>query len=198
MKPFSEALSVLFLAFVVIAPTPAIAGPFGIDFGTDISELDVAESKRPGMYKVNPPDPHADFISYTVYASPTWGVCKILAYTQPISTGVYGDELVAVHTNFKERLSTKYGKPSSDYNRAKPESRWAKPKYFMMALEKRERQLAAYWIKADGADIPEDTKAIVLDTIPISLDSAMLTVGYEGTNRRECMDETNRLSDGAL
>ncbi len=96
-------LTVLSLWIFVAFLNCAYAGPFGVEMGMSIKEIDQnAISKNPGLYEVKPPKNHHAFERYFVKVGEKTGLCMIRAAGQQFTTSVYGNEIRDRLTRLKE------------------------------------------------------------------------------------------------
>lgn len=185
---------------VLIVPSPAtMAGPFGLDKGMTLAQIGGAPEKvAPGKWKVTTvPKPHSAFESYIVQVGPSAGLCWIKAIGTNIRTSAYGGEVRSQFSSLKDRLTATYG-TSKDHDFLSPGSMWNEPRYWMMALLKKERYLVSLWDRENGATISDDLGSVGLIATAISTDRAFLAVEYSFSNESECDAEIARTEDDAL
>lgn len=179
--------SILIAALLAIS-IPAQAGPFGLDMGTPLVELNKQMKLKleiTGVYSTpSVPKGHLDFGGYQLIVTPAQGLCKIVAYSQVISTSVYGTELASKFSSLESALSSKYGKPKK-FDFLKGGSIWKEPRDWMAGLLKKERMLVSYWTMKDS-DLPEGIQEIQLKAVAISTEEARVTLGYEFKNFDQC------------
>lgn len=191
--------SILIAALLAIS-IPAQAGPFGLDMGTPLVELNKQMKLKlvsTGGYSTpSVPKGHPYFDDYRLVVAPDQGLCKIIAYSIVISTSVYGTELVDKFSDLESALTTKYGKPEKlDY--LKSGSIWKEPRDWMIGLLKKERTLTSYW-PHKGRELPESIQSIKLDAMAISTEGAMIALIYQFKNFKQCSDRIKSQRDSAL
>lgn len=99
------------LLTILLVAAPCMAGPFGIDSG---SELPPEAEPSPYLrfhYMVDPPTPHPAFERYDVRWHPGYGICSISATTEPLEI-VEGD--LSIRRAFRQlagHLTWLYGEP---------------------------------------------------------------------------------------
>lgn len=187
-------------AVLLSVSVAATAGPFGLDMGTPLSELNKQmklKPEKPALYSTpSVPKAHPDFDDYRLVVTPTHGLCKIIAWSKVISTSVYGTELVSKFSDLESALATKYGNPNRfDYLRNG--SIWNEQRDWMMGLHKKERTLKSYWTNEDR-ELPDSVQAIGLEAMAISTEQAVVKLGYEFKNSDQCIDWIKSQKDSAL
>jgi len=191
--------SILIAALLAIS-IPAQAGPFGLDMGTPLVELNKQMKLKlvsTGVYSTpSVPKGHPDYDDYRLIVAPAQGLCKIYAFSKVISTSVYGTELVDKFSGFESALSTKYGQPEK-FDLLRSGSIWKERQDWMVGLLKKERMLVSYWPKK-ARDLPESIYAIQLKAVAISTEEARVTLGYEFKNFDQCRDSLKAQIDSAL
>ena len=176
----------------------AMAGPFGLEKGMTLKQIDNAQQVAPGKYKVTSvPKPHSAFDTYAVQIGPQSGLCWIKGVGKELRTSVYGLELRSAFNEMKEKLEQAYGKPEV-IDRLLPGSIWDEPKDWMMALIKKERLLAAAWSEKSKATLPIDLQWVGLGARAISTNSGYIAVEYSFINKSDCDAEIAKQEDGAL
>ena len=178
----------------------ATAGPFGLEMGTPLAELNKQMRLTPGkpaLYSTTSvPKAHPDFDDYRLVVTPAHGLCKIIAFTKVISTSVYGTELVSKFSGIESALATKYGN-SKRYDHLRNGSIWNEQRDWMMGLRKKERTLTSYWTN-EGRELPDNVQAIELDAVAINTEQAMVKLVYEFKNSDQCVDWIKSQKDSAL
>ena len=190
--PFFFFFFLLFCSFL-------FAGPFGLDMGMSIKQIDPnAEEIAPYTYKIKSvPKPHSAFESYVVKVSPKCGLCWIKAIGKDISTSTYGIELKSSFYDLKERLEKVYGE-SETTDMLFYGSIWNEPNDWMMGLIKNERILCSFWEKEKGLDLKENIKVVALAAMPINQNKGYLTIEYSFINKDTCDKEISDLEDNAF
>ncbi len=187
-------------AVLLIATIEAKAGPFGLDMGTPLAELNkqmTLKLEKSGFYSTpSVPKAHPDFDDYRLIVTPVHGLCKIVAFSKSISTSIYGTELVSKFSELESALTTKYGN-SKRYDFLRQGSIWNEPRDWMMGLRKKERTLASFWT-SENRELPDNVHTIKLEAFAIGTDKAMLNLGYEFKNSNSCIDWIKSQKDSAL
>lgn len=191
--------SILIAALLAIS-IPAQAGPFGLDMGTPLVELNKQMKLKleiTGVYSTpSVPKGHLDFGGYQLIVTPAQGLCKIVAYSQVISTSVYGTELASKFSSLESALSSKYGKPKK-FDFLKGGSIWKEPRDWMAGLLKKERILSSYWL-IKNLELPDSIRIIQLEAVAISREEARIELLYEFKNFDQCRDWIKSQIDSAL
>jgi len=176
----------------------AMAGPFGLEKGMTLKQIDNAQQVAPGKYKVaSVPKPHSAFGSYIVQIGPQSGLCWIKGIGKDVGTSVYGLELKSAFNQMKEKLEHTYGMPEV-IDRLLPGSIWNEPKDWMMALIKKERLLAAIWSEKSKATLPIDLRSVSLIASAMKTNFGYIAVEYSFINESDCDAEIAKQEDGAL
>ncbi|NCA71008.1 MAG: hypothetical protein EOM91_13050 [Sphingobacteriia bacterium] len=104
-------------ASFLIGLSVATAGPFGFEFGENVSIYQCPELPgNPGYYKcIKAPKPHSAFESYVLKASNSHGICWIKAIGRDINDNSFGSSTKAEVNNLASQLEKKYG--SSEISR---------------------------------------------------------------------------------
>ena len=141
-KPAKIIASAVFILFA----QAAIAGPFGLNMGMTIKQIDAnAKQVEPGIFiTTEVPKPHSGFETYAVKVGSTSGLCWIKAIGKDVSTSVYGFELKLEFKEMEQKLTKAYGK-GEETDLLMPGSIWSEPKDFMAAMAKKERFLMTIW-----------------------------------------------------
>lgn len=96
------------LALFLLATTPALAGPFGIDFGQQARTLKGAYAVGDYFHLLPAPTPDPAFAIYSVHATEAEGVCAILGRSLANERD-YSALTVAAYEAVKADLTAKYG-----------------------------------------------------------------------------------------
>lgn len=137
---------------VVLSIQYALAGPFGIDMGMSINEITKVCKAAPkhlqdDIYEITPPKTNDLFAKYIVRIDSDYGVYWLKAIGKDIYTNGYGDRLISTFNLLVESIRKTYGEESYKKDDLKEGSIWSDPQYFMVALEKGDRELYAMWSK---------------------------------------------------
>lgn len=88
-----------------------MTAPFGIEFGSAISGLEVLEDIGANKYFVTAPRPHPQFTSYIVQASPAFGIVWIKGLSTGFENDPYGHSVRSAVERVAGQLATRYGAP---------------------------------------------------------------------------------------
>lgn len=164
------------------------AGPFGLDMGQDVSQLDgvVQEDLALHMYMTRrPPKPHSAFEAYVLKAPPSTGLCRISAVGKNVSTSVYGYELKSSFENVRDQINKVYGNSKiADFLRH--DSIWDEPNDWLTGLRKKERVLQASWNRSSGARLKDGISEILLSAIAKKNDTGYFVLQYRFENYDAC------------
>ena len=199
-------------AAVILSSSSALAlgqgeapTPFGLRFGMPRAEIEkLAGYKAPTSGQtvaiVDPPQPHPDFVAYGVLASPTHGLCKVVAVGKTLQLNSFGDQIKAAFEETAKSLEGRYGK----FKRAdflKTGSIWNEPDDWSMALAKEERSLAAMWEKPTPAFKACSSKrwpiAARLDSCVSATKAKILTPAEMNSSKRKAKSFKARRTDQA-
>jgi len=194
---WSSLLALASCALAAFAPLTAEAAAFGVEMGTPLSQLRIVETFKGDMYSVAVPSPHSEFESYTVWAPPSHGVCKIIGVGKNHTGDRSGVEIRTVMSEFRKILTEKYGK-SETFDFLESGSIWDEPEDFGMALTKKEYNLATYWTKQVESTMPADVGWIKLEAFAISSSITYLTLVYESSRIEECVAPGSKADRDAL
>jgi len=193
--------NLLFVSFyvVILLPIAAQAGPFGLDMGMSLNDVDPdASQAAPGVYTTTKvPNPHSAFEQYAIKIGPKSGLCWIKAIGKDISTSRYGVELKSAFNEMKERLERGYGENITT-DMLFPRSIWNEPEDFMMGMLKKERFLMAVWDEDSGAQLRENIVQIGLVASALRTTTGYLSVEYSFSNKSACDGEIEEMQDDVL
>lgn len=193
-------LLVTVVAIIMTATsTFAMAGPFGLNMGMSIKQIDPqAKEVAPGKYiTTKVPKPHSSFEKYVVQVGKKNGLCWIKAIGKDIQTSSYGIELKSAFEEMNEKLTKAYGKGETT-DLLMTGSIWNEPNDFMMALIKKERFLMTIWSTEKGSKVDGELKRLGLVASPGGRDKGYLSIEYSFTNEDACEKEIAAQEDSAL
>lgn len=167
----------LFFAFSL----SAAAGPFGIEMGQPLSELDVRE-EGPKPFLNSVPNPHPDFELYAVWASEETGVCSIVAISKEYTNDKYGDDIRDAITRFTKAFDKKYG-PHKTVDLLRSGALWDGPDEWVMSIRQSERFFGAYWEKPQNAP---DLSHIEIQVIALNSDDSVIKLFYQSDKFSQC------------
>jgi len=191
--------TLFFCAAFVLASGAAIAGPFGLEKGTSFAELNKRLKLKPettGIYSTaNPPRAHPDFDDYRMTFAPGVGLCRVIAFSPPVTTNVYGEEAKQKYSTLQSALIQKYGQPNHNFDELRHGSIWSDSKDWTMSLLKTERSLSTFWL---STDLPDSLQSIRLNTVALSTTKVMIVIAYEFDNIQQCTDWRKQQIDSSL
>lgn len=183
------------LALALLA-TPALAGPFGLDFGQRIASLPATGQTAGGIYEVEAPSPHPSFDTYAVRASVKDGVCEIFA-TSPLVDDAYGEKARATYNAVKTALTAKYGPPQEVFERLRAGAIWDGPREWAASVAKGERIHASLLRPGDG-DAADRVRILKLDVMGDGLSDTRLRLQYQGDNFDSCAANIKATQDSVF
>lgn len=183
--------------FLLLFECSAYAGPFGLEMGMSIDEIDrSAKLHVLGRYSVSVPRPHSLFETYGVTVGDD-GLCHIRAISSDIYTNVFGLSLESSFMDIREKIDNVYG--DSDLSDILlPGSIWKDPRDWMMSLVKQERLLSAKWENSNGKNIKGDVSHIVMLAIASDVNNGHMGVDYYFSNFDSCVSDISDNDDGVL
>jgi hypothetical protein len=167
----------LFVFFSLFITAGAFGGPFGIDFGMSLEQVRQISRTTPintenDHYTITPPNTHELFATYVVQIHPTYGVYFIRAISRNISTNRHGTELLTLFNNLVFNIERTYGKYLKR-DTLNPESIFTESQYFMHTLSRGDRELAVFWHRDEGSNMPDD-----LLEISLYVEARISSIGY--------------------
>lgn len=193
-------IAILTLTLFVIFSTAAFAtGPFGLEMGMSLKEIDAnAKQVAPGKYVTTKvPKPHSAFDRYVVQVGKKNGLSWIKGIGKNISTNGYGLAPLNAFDIMDEKLTNQY-KTGEKTNFIVSGGIWSEPQYFMMSLLKNERFFMKIWKTEHGSELKNNIKKVGLLIIPQSQSVGHLALEYYFSNGDACNKEIAALEDGAL
>lgn len=174
-------------------------GPLGVKMGITLDELRNAIELKDGSSRYvwessTSPSPHDSFETYLYTITEETGLCKFAAVGKTIRTSVFGSDLKREFTAMQTALTERYGKPYTKYDSLRRGSIWNESNDWMMALLKKERLLASFWVaepddkSSPKADLPNDIDMIVLEAEAEGTDSGHVVISYAFKNESTCVD----------
>lgn len=179
-----------FIVFAVLAFysfVPVFAGPFGLDMGMTLAQIQQKTGKVPvlsqdDLYEIVPPNANNLFESYMVRVHPKYGIYSIRAIGKDITTTGYGYEVKSTFNDLVASIGKSYGKYKKfDYLQAR--SIWDEPNDFMMGLVRKERTLAAFWDKEEQSTLPNDISEISVAAYGLSSSKGYIVLIYNSPNK---------------
>ncbi len=191
----SKILSAIFAAVITVS---AHAGPFGIEMGMKIGDIDKnAKKLQDNLYEVSVPRPHKAFHKYLAATCPSGGVYMVKGIDEDISTNNFGEGVKSKFNSIEEKLKKIYGK-NKKYDFLRNGSIWEERQYWMMGLLKGDRTLVSFWSKEEKSKLSDNIESIQLQAHAIHQNSGYLSVIYQFTNTEKCIEENNAVEDRSL
>ena len=172
----------------------AIAQVMGLKMGESLSSIKSKGVKlTPGlreyMYNAtNLPQPARIVPEVLLVIHPRFGLCTIIASSVTHDDNAFGTQTRSVYEGLRTSLASKYNEPSKSFDFVRAGSTWNAEQYFMMGLETKERSLMSFWMKADGARLPQGIQAIQLKANALSPSRGYVNVKYESDFHGECVN----------
>lgn len=154
-----------------------MTAPFGIEFGSSISALEVLEDLGSNKYLVTAPRPHPHFNSYIVQASPAFGIVWVKGLSSDFDNDSYGNAVRAALDRVVGQLETRYG-AGQKQDVLQYEPLWGDPNEWVMAILQGERSYFYLWQKPSQTGLPDDVATIFGGVSATSSTSANFVVEY--------------------
>ena len=187
------------LSFLLVLPSWALAGPFGLKQGMTLDQVDeTAQQIDHGVYATQKvPKPDRSFKRYSLVIGSTTGLCKVTALSKSIPTKPSGNQLITQFKKMSRKLMKKYGEGETlDF--VEPGSTYEAPEQFMMSLKEKDRKLETRWIDQDGSKFKDDVGVVLLKASSTRSNKGLLTLEYEFTNFDACMAEMDHKKIASL
>lgn len=172
-------------------PVKTYGGPFGLEGSITIAELErmgfKSQSDQPDLFIGTPPRPLVDAESYAVTASPSAGVCQIMARIPLSLVNGSGDQLKEKADQLAEAMQVKYGKYSSKVDYAKHDVYKRNPDHWLEGLLADSVVYAYDWeVGKTAKPLPSDLEKIEIDTGTSGIYSGFVLIKYTYKNFAAC------------
>ena len=169
----------LLIALLMMIPALLSAGPFGMEFGWSLEDLENSGAYVEYMntqqnikaYLVEPPKPHSELPLYLVFIDDEYGLYLIRAVS-PAYNSEYS--VRTIFNRLKGQLSSVYGAPE-EIDEISLGSDWKGSQNFIKSMLYGDRALAAAWSFSQERD---GLKDIFLGVMPISESEATVFLEY--------------------
>lgn len=189
-----KSLHALFGVALALNSEEVLAGPFGINMGDPIEKYEVAEQGfKPMLSTV--PKPHPMFDTYSLWYSPSFGVCRVVAFSEFNKNDRYGDQTRQDFKKIKDALSAKYG-AGREIEYMQQGAIWTEANEWVMSIRQNERTYAHDW--PDVMDGAEKYKLIQLWVVAVSSDSSAIVLEYQSEKIDACSAEIDAGENGSL
>lgn len=187
----------VFTALVLLAAGRAHAdGPFGIEMGAPISQLDIKEESSRFVYKLNSaPNPYPEVNDYRVKIHPDYGVCQVFAATVPIDTDRNGAQIKNKYRIIMRHMMSVYGKPKDDLDLKKPNSTWISSGNWMMAVKNNDAYLGAFWYPQNSN---KNIDGIMIKVVSAGDDIGAIFMQFDFKNTDKCLEAIAKIEAGGL
>ena len=182
----------LLIALLMMTSAMLFAGPFGMEFGWSLEELEESgaytEELQPQgsvtSYFVAPTNTHSLLPYYIVFIDDEYGIVEVRAFSNPC----YSEYQVRnIYGMLKLQLSSAYGEPK-EIDEISWNSDWDGPENFIRSILYGDRMLMSMWYPE-----PVDNEAsyVFLGTLPNDENSTFVTVEYYSKNFDKVMEKYN-------
>lgn len=169
----------LLIALLMMISVMLFAGPFGMEFGWSLEELEESGAYVEYMntqqnvkgYLVVPPQPHSELPFYAVFIDDEYGIYLIRA----ISNICYSEYSIRFsYDMLKSQLTSAYGNPE-EIDEISWNSNWDGSENFIKSILYGDRALAAAWFPSHEENGAED---IYLFVMPNNENEAVIYLEY--------------------
>jgi hypothetical protein len=172
-------------------------GPFGLTGSQSIAELEKLGFKTndntPNFYMGTPPKPLRDATSYGVMATPSAGICRIMAQVPVSVVNGTGDQLRTKTDQLAETMQLKYGKYSEKVNYIGQDVYRRNPQFWMMGLKEESILYAYEWMQGKtDKPLPNNIENIEIAADAASTDSGTVIIRYTFKNYSECKKDVEK------
>lgn len=165
-----------------------MSSPFGIEFYSDISALQVIQDLGVGLYILMPPTPHPLLETYVVRSTASLGVVSIRGVGAVIENDKFGDATRAAVDRLANQLISRYqGARKQDDLRFG--SIWNEPEDWLSGLINNERYYSYFWHREHGACLPDDLESVLLCAAPHEGFGATVILEYTSVKASEAEAE---------
>ena len=179
--------TVLYVLVATVAA--AFAGPFGLEMGMTLEEVQQACGGRAPeyisdiRYQIEPVKKHPSFSTYIAWIDPINGLCFIRANSEEIDSNNTGDQVKNEFYKVEAALSKLYGKGRLT-NELTRDCVFTDEGYWFYTLRSGERKLEAQWFPKKS-----DICWIDLFATAVSFKGAIISLQYEFTNYEKAREE---------
>ena len=182
----------LLFTLLLIIPTLLFAGPFGMEFGWTLEELENSgvytwmPDKQGSItsYNANPTNPHSLLSYYIAFIDDTYGLVSIRA----ASAECYSEyQIRNIYDRLKTQLSSAYGKPE-EFDEISWTSDWDGSENFIRSILYGDRVLAAVW-NLEPAE--NEAKYVLLGVLPVDEYTAYVSIEYYSSDFEQAFENYN-------
>lgn len=184
------------IIYIIFQSSAALSGPFGLEMGDTIDNLDAVDSKNPKTALNSVPNPHPLFQHYSIWHSRNIGVCRIVGISKLYENDRYGSKVQSDFDRIKSAMASKYG-DGEKIAFLRSGAIWRDLDEFVMSLHQNERTYAHVWEPAKSSD-GEEYGIIQLYIEGMSSNAAVMVLEYRSNEFEECNQEIESSADSAL
>lgn len=182
----------LLFTLMLIIPTLLFAGPFGMEFGWTLDELENSGAytwmpdKQGSItsYNVNPTNPHSLLSYYIAFIDDTYGLVSI----RVASDECYSEyQIRNIYDRLKTQLSSAYGKPE-EFDEISWTSDWDGSENFIRSILYGDRVLASIW-NLEPAE--NKAKYVLLGVLPVDEYTAYVSIEYYSSDFEQAFENYN-------
>lgn len=165
-------------------PGVAVSGPFGIDMGTPLSNLESTEQGNKIVLD-SVPNPHPDFDTYVAWGANSTGTCLVMAISSFFENDAYGTKVRSSYEKFKSALTAKYGPPILSVDRLAVGALWDEPRDWVMAIKQNERFYGDSWELVEP-ETHEGISGIEMQIVALTSNASAIKLFYKFENFDAC------------
>lgn len=168
-----------------------LSDAFGITMGTKLENLSEYKPVQvePGVYYLSSaPKPNSFFDEYRVILSPSYGVCKVMAFTPTKNVDAAGEALQKEFHELESTLKGVFGN-FSNFDFLKVGSKREKPGDWMISLAEGDRNLASVWNRPEKSIMPPTLSILALQAQAENASEGYMLLTYEFNNFQDCIKE---------
>lgn len=182
----------LLIALLMMISAMLFAGPFGMEFGWTLEELEESGAytwmpNRQGnitSYYANPLKPHSMLSYYIVFIDDEYGLVEVRA----ISDECYSEyQIRNIYDMLKPQLSSVYGEPE-EIDEISWNSDWDGPENFIRSILYGDRVLISMW---SPEPVENGAEQVLLGVLPEDEYTAYVAVEYYSKDFGKVMEKYN-------
>lgn len=155
--------------------------PFGLQRGLRACDInDCTQSDEYQFVLGQVPRPHPEFIRYQGDITPQSGLFQIIAMTENISCGPYGNAALIKYEEIIKQLQLAYGL-GQDESVVPQDEFMADPENWAFSLHKGVRMCSWSW-QSSKMNLPNNIENIFLSISPVEYEIVIIGLGYQFDN----------------
>ena len=197
----AAALAIILFVVGMTQAAPA-AGPFGLRFGMTAAQARVMGAMRvadiPNAYTLRTvPNGNSAFESYSLFISPTHGLCSVSGTGPDITNDAGGTRTRYAFAGLRATFVSIYGRPTSTEDSLKAGSVYSTESDWLTGILLGDRHYTATWDTLDHAKLPASYRSIQLYISPSGRSTGSIAVNYV-TQDSHCLDDIRNADKNGL